>query len=261
MQLDVILNRNFSSMSEEYSKFAVQKDLCRSCSIYNEYKQNSQSEGNASNPTFMFIGEAYGKDEQEEVRPFIGRAGQRLRNELRKYKIFNKNSCILSNVLGCRPKDNKFPSLYEKHILKYSPSTGKDVVEFCSRQWLFQEISILKPKVIVTLGAVPLQYVRQEKGITEHRGSWKFLDRFQCWSLATYHPSYVLRCENDDSKSHIVLDFERDIKTVSEEWANLVSNDQRMQVPSHEWNNRLAKKMATEKHILNISDEDEESYD
>jgi uracil-DNA glycosylase len=238
MEIEEILSRNFSQISEEYKKFAIEKSKCQKCSVYDAYKQVVQSEGNAKNPTFMMIGEALGQAEVEQGKPFVGKAGQRLREELRKYKgVFNKNTTIITNVLPCRPLGNQFPSknngphyFYADKVIgerdRHVDSnrcvcSAGDVIGFCKEKWLEKEIFILKPKVIVLLGAKALEHVRDETGITDCRGTWKYLHEYKAWSMATFHPSYILRCQNDDDRVDIVQDFINDIEKVATTWMTL----------------------------------------
>lgn len=217
MTLD--LAKNFTHLSDEYIKFATEKDLCRKCELYNCYEQVIQSEGNGNNPTFMFVGECGGKDEVHQNRPFIGRAGQRLREELRKHTTFHKDNTLISNVLGCRPQDNKFPK--EESIWKN-----------CYHLWLEREILLLQPKVIVVLGNPALAAVREQQGITFNRGTWSFLSRFRAWSFATFHPSYVIR----QKKGSLVEDqFIDDIKKVAVEWGVVLESSGVMHMTSVEW--------------------------
>lgn len=209
--MQLAFKNNYTSLTDEYRQFASKKDQCRQCPIYDAYKQVVQSEGNASNPTFMFIGESPGSEESNQCRPFIGQAGLRLRSELRKYPtVFNKQTCLFSNVICCRPQDNQFPT--DKGHWHSQP----DHPLHCVNSWLHKEIAILQPKIIVILGAKSLKYVRNQKSITEHRGSWLYLKTFKCWSFATYHPSYVLRCANDNK--NVINEFENDILKLSRTW-------------------------------------------
>ncbi len=208
--LNDVIERNFTQISDSYRTYAHEKDKCRQCSVYDHYCLNGQSEGNANDPTFMIIGEGMGRDECVENRPFVGKAGQRLRTELRKHReTFNRKTALISNVLGCRPKDNKFPQ-------------DRDLVNNCADNWIRREIKLVKPKIILTLGGPSLEYIRGQKGITKHRGTWEYLSQYSAWSFATYHPSYVLRLENTEKKD-VVVDFETDIHKVASEWSLYVN--------------------------------------
>lgn len=244
-KIDDILKKNFTAITPDYEKFAREKDACRRCPIYANYIQNAQSEGNAKNPTFMFIGEAYGKDEQEQVRPFIGRAGQRLRQELRKWsKVFDKENTILTNVLSCRPYSNKFPVSLKTEIW---PSGNReqsiitnDVASYCQGLWLDREIALLRPKVIVALGAVALKYVFGVEKISEHRGEWRFLLKYRAMGFSTYHPSYILRCANDHAKSYNVKLFEQDIAKIATTWQKMIVSDFRMRLSDEDYQKQMA---------------------
>lgn len=248
MNLELVISRNFTKISDAYRKFAIEKDACRSCSIYNSYQHVGQSEGNALKPTFMLIGEALGSDEIEQKRPFIGRAGQRLRAELRKHpKTFSKETTIISNVLCCRPQNNQFPGTDFKGSIKdertkkgFRSVGGREIVRHCYTSWTEKEIHLLRPKVIVTVGAKALESVRGDTGITQHRGSWKFLPAYQAWSVAIFHPSYVLRCQNDPAKQFVVDQFEEDIERIAKTWSDMVYNDPRMKLTPEEWEREIA---------------------
>ncbi len=233
LSFDDILKRNFPIITDEYKAFAEEKSQCRKCSVYEHYKTVGMSEGNAKNPIFIFIGECPGRDEVGQVRPFIGPAGQRLRAELRKYpKVFRKDSVLLTNVLACRPLNNKFPGG------DFKTETSKEV-RTCTTHWLIPELKILKPKVIVTLGNPAMKYLRGDWGITANRGKWKFLPQCRAWSLPTFHPSYVIRSERS-GQNHIVHQFEQDIETVVRMWKSIVGGDYRMSMSEDEWQRELA---------------------
>lgn len=225
MQLDVIMARNYSSISDDYKKFATEKSQCQACSLFSHYSQVCQSEGNASNPTFVFVGESPGSEEVSNVRPLIGRSGQILRAELRKYpKVFTKQNTLLTNVLQCRPPNSVFPEGNGMWTTKPGNAVcvhkdASSVVNHCVNKWLKKELGILKPKIIVTLGKQALRYVRGENiGITEYRGSWKFLAQYNAWCFATYHPSYVLRCQDDANKQYVKNEFEQDFQKLATSW-------------------------------------------
>jgi len=224
-----IIENNFTSITDEYKAFVEAKDKCRACSVYSHYGQVLQSEGNAKNPVFMFIGEAPGRDEVSQVRPFVGRAGQRLREELRKHgDIFNPQTTLISNVIACRPLDNKFPSdrndefrLYEDG--EWTKVKAKQMVAFCFEHWVCKEIEMVKPKIIITLGGQALKWIRNSSiGVTSARGSLEYSQRFNAWVFSTFHPSYVIRCEKM-SNVEVVKLFEHDIKYLAKEWQSITA--------------------------------------
>ena len=253
MKISDIIRRNFTAISPEYEQFAREKDACRQCSIYDCYKQVGQGEGNASDPNFMIIGEAFGKEECEQVRPFVGRAGQRIRSELRKYPhCFDKSNTLISNVLACRPENNVFPRDGQYNILeknrKKSRAKTREIVNFCATNWVRREIELLHPKIIIILGAKALEYIRGDSGITANRGAWKFSEKYKAWTMATYHPSYVLRCQNDPDKDFVPRQFEEDIRKVVTTWSSVVRNDPRTNMSPEEWEHECALKKGSDKH-------------
>lgn len=253
MELGPIFQQNFNTISPDYKAFACQKHECRKCSLYEHYNQVTQSEGNAANPTFVFIGEAPGKDEIEQVRPFIGKAGQCLRLELRKHRTtFNKSTTLLTNLLPCRPPNNKFPQkgLGPWRVEESEEYDAKKLVKQCMSRWLIPELRMLRPKVIVTIGSQPLEFLRQEKGITTHHGTWLFLDDYRAWSYALYHPSYVLRCANDPAKQHVVQEFVDDIDVLAKTWQELVLNDPRLEMDELTWKKHRALEWRIKNHLV-----------
>ena len=228
----ILKNANFKAISVEYLTLAEEKDKCQACKIYNHYKCVVPSEGNAKNPTFMFVGESPGRVEVDERRPFIGPAGQLLREYLRQFG-FNKKNTILTNVIPCRPENNKFP-------------TDVTIVNDCVFRWLYKEIEILRPKFIITCGSPALKAIRRSQGVSmsvgANRGRWDFVNRFRAFTLATWHPSYVLRCQNDENKQTVLIEFKNDLEKVSKEWLYLYS-DKRLYMSLKEQKKHTIKKV------------------
>lgn len=135
-------------------------------------------EGSGSNG-LMFIGEGPGRDEDLKGRPFVGRAGDLLDKMCIAIKIDRSDSYI-SNIVKCRPPDNRIPTRIEaRRCLPY----------------LKRQIELVRPKVIVTLGATPLrELLGVQIGITKVRGQWQRLDMLGGIPvMPTFHPAYVLR--------------------------------------------------------------------
>ena len=86
----------------------------------------------------MFIGEAPGADEDEQGEPFVGRAGQLLNNMIKAMGL-RREDIYIANIIKCRPPANRTPE--------------RDECETCS-PFLMRQIAVIKPKVIVALGAV-----------------------------------------------------------------------------------------------------------
>lgn len=193
------MNTNFSAISDEYKTFVEEKQKCRKCPVFDHYKTIVNSEGNAKNPAVMFVAEAPGKDEVAQGRPLIGASGTLLRNILREYG-FNRKNSILTNTIPCRPLNNVFP-------------TDNKMVFECYSSWLEREIEILKPRIIVCLGAKATRILYDCNSLTEVRGRWKFCLDKNVWLFATWHPAYVLR------KQDAMPAFRADLAIVRDEWS------------------------------------------
>jgi DNA polymerase len=126
----------------------------------------------------MFVGEAPGEEEDRLGRPFVGRAG-RLLDELMERAGLKRQEVYIANVLKCRPPSNRDPE--------------EDEIDAC-KEYLFAQIAIIKPKVIVTLGRYALRVLSGgEEKITMVRGSLR--EHMGSKLVPTYHPSFLLRNE------------------------------------------------------------------
>jgi len=133
----------------------------------------------AGNPDaeFMIIGEAPGKDEDEKGIPFVGRSGKFLTNILSSLGIKREN-IFITNSVKCRPPENRKPKPIE--------------VDTCKNILLFNQIDIIKPKVICTLGSSSLEALLEKSiKISEIHGSLLFFNSSTV--IPTYHPAYVMR--------------------------------------------------------------------
>jgi DNA polymerase len=127
----------------------------------------------------MFIGEGPGRDEDLQGRPFVGKAGELL-DRMIEALAFKRRDVYIANVVKCRPPDNRTPTPQESQT--------------CLRH-LKRQIELIRPTVIVTLGATPLrELVGVSTGITKVRGQWQQLDMLGGIPvMPTFHPAYVLR--------------------------------------------------------------------
>jgi uracil-DNA glycosylase len=141
----------------------------------------------------MFIGEAPGKEEDEQGRPFVGRSGKLLTVCLQRAHL-KREDVFITNLVKCRPPNNRVPLPQEVEAFK---------------PLLLQEIKIVRPKIICTLGASALQGLLDKTvSITKIRGT--HLDYQGIPLIPTYHPAYVLR--NPDAEK----DLQHDISTIAE---------------------------------------------
>jgi len=124
----------------------------------------------------MIIGEAPGEDEDLSGRPFVGRAGQLLDKILASVAL-DRNEVYITNLVKRRPPGNRNPR--------------PDEIE-ASAPVLLEQIRIVRPHVIITLGNVPTQWFLDTKdGITALHGTWQSWQGIRVMPL--YHPAYLLR--------------------------------------------------------------------
>ena len=127
----------------------------------------------------LLIGEGPGRDEDLQGRPFVGKAGELLDKMLGAVGL-DRNQVYIANIVKCRPPDNRTPT----------PEEAQRCLPYLRRQ-----IELIKPAVIITLGATPLrELLGVTTGITRIRGQWQRLDLLGGIPvMPTFHPAYVLR--------------------------------------------------------------------
>jgi uracil-DNA glycosylase len=140
------------------------------------------------NADLMFVGEAPGHDEDLQGIPFVGRAGQLLTKIIEAIGL-KRDDVYIANVIKCRPPENRNPE--------------PDEVATCE-PFLFQQIDIVKPKVIVALGKFAAQtLLRTLDPISRLRG--RVYDYRGAKLIPTFHPAYLLR--NPSSKREVWEDM------------------------------------------------------
>lgn len=148
---------------------------CQRCPLHTERKNVVHTEGNRK-ARLMFVGEAPGADEDEQARPFVGRAGQLLTKIIEAIG-FTREEVLIGNINRCRPPGNRPPT--------------PDEVAMC-KPFLLREIAVVQPKVIVVLGNTAMKNLLDTKeGITKLRG--RFHDYKGIKVMPTFHPAYLLR--------------------------------------------------------------------
>lgn len=129
------------------------------------------------NARLMIIGEAPGKDEDIQGEPFVGRSGRLLTKALEAADI-KREDIFITNIVKCRPPENRLPLPIESKT--------------CKNLLLFNQIKIIRPAIICTLGSCALQeLMNQEFKITKVRGTIQQKDDITV--MPTYHPAYILR--------------------------------------------------------------------
>jgi uracil-DNA glycosylase family 4 len=162
---------------------------CRLCALGDQRKNAVPGEGSAR-AKVMFIGEAPGADEDEQGRPFVGRAGQLLRQLIDRINL-DGGEYFIGNTLKCRPPGNRDPEPLE--------------IESC-KKWLFAQLAVIKPLVVVILGRHSMGLLLGPKlQISKARG--QVFERDGMHFLPMYHPAAILR--NPNLRKDIVADFDK----------------------------------------------------
>ncbi len=153
---------------------------CRLCPLSQQRNKAVPGEGNPK-AELMFVGEAPGRDEDSQGRPFVGRAGKLLRKIIDSMN-FTEEEVFITNVVKCRPPDNRVPQ--------------KDEVGLCS-PYLERQIVCIAPRVIVTLGKTPTEYFLggTTRSMSDLRGHFFQYKGVQV--MPTFHPSYLVRNEGN----------------------------------------------------------------
>lgn len=124
----------------------------------------------------MIVGEAPGRDEDREGRPFVGRAGLLLDKMLATISLSRESSVYITNVLPWRPPQNRDPKPEEIAMMQ---------------PFLFRHIALANPDVLVVVGNHACQALLGKRGITRLRGNWT--DAQEKPALPMFHPAYLLR--------------------------------------------------------------------
>lgn len=141
----------------------------------------------------MIIGEAWGKEEEKERKPFVGSAGKLLNDALEEAGIDREKDCYVTNVFQLRPPQNDpnffFTTIPGEAFVHNRRYVKKEFYKELVR--LFQEIKDVSPNLIVVLGNTPLWALTGEVGITQHRG--KLINTKMGNILPICHPAFVIR--------------------------------------------------------------------
>jgi uracil-DNA glycosylase family 4 len=141
------------------------------------------------NARLMFVGEGPGADEDASGLPFVGRGGQLLNNMIQAMGL-TREQVYIANVVKCRPPANRTPEPDEAHT--------------CS-PFLFRQIDVVRPQVIVALGQTAVTYLTGEKrSLAAWRGTVHPLRGTKL--IVTYHPAFLLRDPNQ--KKHAWADLQ-----------------------------------------------------
>ena len=174
----------FASAAEALVGVRTEIGDCTRCKLHAQGRRQIVFGVGSPEADLMFVGEAPGADEDVQGIPFVGRAGQLLTKIIEAIGL-RRDEVYIANVIKCRPPGNRNPE--------------QDEVETCE-PFLFQQIDIIKPKVIVALGKFGAQtLLRTLDPISRLRG--RVYNFRGAKLIPTFHPAYLLR--NPSSKREV----------------------------------------------------------
>jgi len=170
------LLQSLTSASLTYAQLRAEAEECRKCRLCETRHKVVFGSGKLVRPLIAFVGEGPGADEDLQGEPFVGKAGALLTSAITKGLSLGREEVYFCNVVKCRPPENRTPLV--------------DEVEACS-PYLFQQLELVAPQVIVTLGAsAQLTLVGSRVEITNLRGKW--LEWRGIPVMPTFDPAYIL---------------------------------------------------------------------
>ena len=187
-------------MSEpEYVKLVKDTEICKNCTNIVIGRGNE-------NADILFVGEAPGRNEDEQGLPFVGRAGKNLDELLNKVGL-GIDDIYIANILKCRPPENRDP--LSEEIKAHTP-------------WLLHQIKQIKPKVICSLGNYATKFflsrgnvdlMDKQPGITSVHGKVKFvnIDGVEIKLIPLFHPAAIIY------KRDLAPLWEKDMEIVKKE--------------------------------------------
>lgn len=184
---------------------------CEGCPLYKDATQTVFGEGPAEAKA-MFVGEVPGDQEDKVGRPFVGPAGRLLDDGLQRAGL-DRSQVYVTNTV----KHFKFV-LRGKRRLHKKPDSRE---QSACRPWLEAEIEAVRPAIIVCLGATAAQaLLGRDFRITRQRGEFLSTD-WAPHTIATYHPSAILRVPNADAREEMRELFFNDLARAAERLARL----------------------------------------
>lgn len=163
--------------NDSLEKIASEVIGCPLCKLSRSRRNAVPGDGQLSSK-IMFIGEAPGKNEDEQGKPFVGAAGMILNQALEKAGI-KRADVFITNVVKCRPPNNRLPENDERSIC---------------RQYLDRQISLIAPKIICILGSTAYSSILGGKSIIKNRG--KIMERNGQKYFLTIHPAAAIYNKN-----------------------------------------------------------------
>jgi uracil-DNA glycosylase len=178
------------------AEIATRVNACTACDLHKGRGKGVPGAGPA-NADIMFIGEGPGQNEDKQGLPFVGQSGKFLEEMLALIGLA-RSQVFIGNVVKCRPPENRDPLPLE--------------VDTCTKAYLYRQIEIINPKLIVTLGRFSMGLFFANAKITAIHGQPKWEDTRAY--LPLFHPAAILR---DLSKKPLMVEDFKKIPGLLEE--------------------------------------------
>lgn len=160
----------------ELARLKDEAEQCCLCGLRQGCNRVVFGEGNPE-AKILVIGEGPGEAEDQQGRPFVGKAGQLLDKILGACGFERFTHTYIANIVKCRPPNNRIPTPEERGVCM---------------PYLQRQIEILQPPIIILLGATALQGLLDPQAkITRMRGIWQLWEGR--WVMPVYHPAALLR--------------------------------------------------------------------
>lgn len=158
---------------------------CQNCPLHSNRNQTVFGSGNRS-ASWMLVGEAPGKEEDLQGRPFVGRAGKLLSAMLSAAGL-SRETVFIANILKCRPPENRDPAHEE--------------AESC-KDYLKRQIELVQPRILLAVGRVAAQNLLEtDRPLSELRGKVHHYGARKTPVVVVYHPAYLLRSLTEKRKA------------------------------------------------------------
>lgn len=183
------------SNKEDMKNVTDSVNKCKKCELYKTRNKPVVGEGSLDS-NIIFIGEAPGRNEDNSGKPFVGKAGK-IFDELLRSIGLQRNDVYITNILKCRPQNNRNPLNAE--------------IEAC-KKYLTNQIEIIKPKIIVTLGNFATAFIFKKFSLKNDKISKIHSKVFEINSshgiikiIPLYHPAVATY--NPNTKTTLLKDF------------------------------------------------------
>ena len=172
-----------TAKQKEFEKLVEEIRNCRKCPLWQGRKNAVPGEGDI-NTKILFIGEAPGRQEDIQGRPFVGAAGEQLTEYLKEIGL-ERSEVYITNVVKCRPPQNRDPT--------------EEEINTCSHLYLDKQIDLIDPSIIVTMGNHATKYILKKFGFKFRSISKEHGIAFEKDTLMkkiiifpVYHPAAIL---------------------------------------------------------------------